>query len=173
MGWVSAQSLQFEMDGRVFANNEVYVCEATPTSWGEIELKMQLRNLTDKQLNVVVEKEYVKIVDGTTNTFCWGLCLGPDGFSTRPDAQITFEHVVGGQSASTLARFVEVACQRAQQERHRRHALLSVYDVEHRRALPRLGVARVQQHAHEVRFGFVVGLRAGFHDVFPQLVALP
>ena len=84
MGWVSAQSLQFEMDGRVFANNEVYVCEATPTSWGEIELKMQLRNLTDKQLNVVVEKEYVKIVDGTTNTFCWGLCLGPDGFSTRP-----------------------------------------------------------------------------------------
>lgn len=84
IGWVSAQSLQFEMDGRVFANNEVYVCEDTPTSWGEIELKMQLRNLTNNQLEVVVEKEYVKIVDGTTNTFCWGSCLGPEAFITRP-----------------------------------------------------------------------------------------
>lgn len=84
MSWVSAQSIQFEMDGRVFANNEVYVCEDTPTSWGEIELKMQLRNLTNNQLEVVVEKEYVKIVDGTTNTFCWGSCLGPEAFITRP-----------------------------------------------------------------------------------------
>lgn len=84
MGWVSAQSIQFEMDGRAFANNEVYVCEDTPTSWGEIELKMQLRNLTNNQLEVVVEKEYVKIVDGTTNTFCWGSCLGPEAFITRP-----------------------------------------------------------------------------------------
>ena len=80
MGWVSAQSLQFEMDGRVFANNEVYVCEATPTSWGEIELKMQLRNLTDKQLNVVVEKEYVakKDSDGDTPTPTPDPTPGPD-----------------------------------------------------------------------------------------------
>lgn len=84
IGWMSAQSLQFEMDGRIFANNESYICEATPSEWGEIELKMQLRNLTDKQLDVIVEKEYVKIIDGTTNTFCWGVCLGPDGFTTRP-----------------------------------------------------------------------------------------
>ena len=84
IGWVSAQSLQFEMDGRVFANNEVYICEDAPTSWGEIELKMQLRNLTDRQIDVVVEKEYVKIVDGTSNTFCWGSCLGPEAFTTRP-----------------------------------------------------------------------------------------
>lgn len=84
IGWVSAQSLQFEMDGRVFANNESYTCEDTPTSWGEIELKMQLRNLTDRQIEVVVEKEYVKIVDGTTNMFCWGSCLGPEAFATRP-----------------------------------------------------------------------------------------
>ena len=83
IGWVSAQSLQFEMDGRVFANNEVYICEDSP-NWGEIELKMQLRNLTDRQLSVIVEKDPVKVVDGTTNYFCWGSCLGPDAISTRP-----------------------------------------------------------------------------------------
>ena len=84
MSWVSAQSLQFEMDGRVFANNEVYICEDAPSEFGEIGLEMQLRNLTDKQLNVIVAKEYVKIVGGTTNYFCWGSCLGPDATSTRP-----------------------------------------------------------------------------------------
>lgn len=117
IGWVSAQSLQFEMDGRVFANNEKYICETTPNDWGEIELKMQLRNLTDKPLEVVVEKEYVKIVDGTTNTFCWGSCLGPDGFVTRPvtmepyavsqDGELSFHYQVdptySGDEASYLA----------------------------------------------------------------------
>ncbi len=84
MGWVSAQSLQFEMDGRVFANNEVYICEDAPTEWGEIELKLQIRNLTDQQLNVVVEKDTVKIVNGTTNYFCWESCLDANATISRP-----------------------------------------------------------------------------------------
>ena len=84
MGWVSAQSLQFEMDGRVFANNEVYICEDAPNEWGEIGLEMQLRNLTDKQLNVIVEKDTVKVVRGTTNYFCWGSCLDPGATTSRP-----------------------------------------------------------------------------------------
>ncbi len=84
MGWVSAQSLQFELNGRVFADKEVLICDSMPNSWGEIELKMQLRNLTNETLSVVVEKEYVKIVEGTTNMFCWGSCLDPGVFVTRP-----------------------------------------------------------------------------------------
>ena len=116
MAFASAQSLQFELDGRVFANNEKYICETAPNDWGEIELKMQLRNLTDKALEVVVEKEYVKIVDGTSNTFCWGSCLGPDGFVTRPvimepfavsgDGELSFHYQVdptySGDEASYL-----------------------------------------------------------------------
>jgi hypothetical protein len=84
IGWVSAQSVQFEMDGRVFANNEVLICEDSINEMGEIELKMQLRNMTDKQINVIVAKEYVKIVDGTANYFCWGDCLSPIATQSRP-----------------------------------------------------------------------------------------
>jgi hypothetical protein len=83
-GWVSAQSLQFEMDGRVFANNEVLICDSEPSSIGELALEMQIRNLTNETIPVVVRKEYVKIVEGTENTFCWGLCFGEPTFESRP-----------------------------------------------------------------------------------------
>ena len=84
IGWVSAQSLQFEMDGRVFANNEVYICEDAPNEWGDIDLNLQIRNLTDKQLDVIVEKDTVKIVNGTSNYFCWGSCLSANATISRP-----------------------------------------------------------------------------------------
>ena len=84
VAYVSAQTLQFELDGRVFANNEALICDVTPNEWGEMEQKMQLRNLTDQPIDVIVEKEYVKIVEGTTNMFCWGSCLDANAFVTRP-----------------------------------------------------------------------------------------
>ena len=83
-GWVSAQSLQFELDGKVFANNEVLICDPEPSSIGELAQEMQIRNLTNETISVVVRKEYVKIVEGTENTFCWGLCFGEPTFESRP-----------------------------------------------------------------------------------------
>lgn len=84
IGWASAQSLQFELDGRVFVNNEVLICDAEPSSIGELAQDMQIRNLTNETIPVVIRKEYVKIIEGTENTFCWGLCFGEATFESRP-----------------------------------------------------------------------------------------
>mgnify|MGYP002859978121 CR=1 FL=1 len=85
MGLMSAQSLQFEWDGTVYANNEVIICDVEPNEWGEMVQEMQIRNLTDETLSVLVEKEHIQIVEGTENSFCWGNCFTPEVFiSTRP-----------------------------------------------------------------------------------------
>lgn len=74
-GILSAQSLQFEYEGTVCANNQVVVCETEPNSFGEMVLEMQLRNNTSDEVNVLVEKDPVSVVEGTLNSFCWGLCF--------------------------------------------------------------------------------------------------
>lgn len=82
---LSAQTLQFEFDGHVFANNEVYICTSEPNEIGEMAQDMQIRNLTNETIPVVVRKEEVQMVDGTENSFCWaGLCMPATTFESRP-----------------------------------------------------------------------------------------
>ena len=84
IGWVSAQTLQFEFNGQAFSNGERIVC-TNLLEWGELQQDMQLRNLTNGPLDVMVEKEEVQIVEGTSNYFCWGSCYTPEVFiSPRP-----------------------------------------------------------------------------------------
>ena len=84
MGMASAQSLQFEHNGHVYQQGERLIC-SQPEEWGEIVLDMEVRNLTDAPIAVMIEKEEVKIVEGTENTFCWGSCFGANVFvSPRP-----------------------------------------------------------------------------------------
>ena len=84
MGCISAQSLQFEYDGHVYAQGETVVCTHVE-SWGEIIQEMQIRNLSDVALDVMIMREIVQIVDGTENSFCWGSCFAPSvDVSPRP-----------------------------------------------------------------------------------------
>ena len=78
MGWVSAQSLQFEWEGQVFGEGETIECTNDEYGFGEFIQHMQIRNLTSNDLNVLVEKEVVGDLEGTMNFFCWGVCLSPD-----------------------------------------------------------------------------------------------
>ena len=39
--------------------------------------EMQIRNLTDQELNVVVEQDVLEPVEGAMVSLCWGLCLAP------------------------------------------------------------------------------------------------
>ena len=66
MGWVSAQSLQFELNGQALANGERIIC-TNILEWGELQQDMQLRNLTNEAIEVMVQKEEVDIVEGTAN----------------------------------------------------------------------------------------------------------
>lgn len=82
--FISAQSLRFEWEDVVYANNDIVICNASPNDWGEMVMEMGIRNLTNETIPVVVEKEHYKIVEGTQNSFCWGLCFSPDVFVSRP-----------------------------------------------------------------------------------------
>lgn len=80
MGYVSAQSLQFEWDGHVYSEGETIECTNDEYGFGEYIQHMQIRNRTSNNLNVVVEKEVVEDLEGTMNLFCWGQCFGPDTY---------------------------------------------------------------------------------------------
>jgi len=75
IGYVSAQSLRFELNGTVFNDGEAIEC--TTEVFGEFLQEMQIRNLTSSDLNVLVEKEVLEDLEGTMNFFCWGLCVSP------------------------------------------------------------------------------------------------
>ena len=84
MGWVSAQSIQFEFNGHVFEDGETIECTNDEYGIGEFIQYMQLRNLTSDDLNVMVEKEIVEDLEGTSNLFCWGSCFNENVF-VSPD----------------------------------------------------------------------------------------
>ena len=84
IGGVTAQNLQFELEGNVFANGEEITCTNDEWEMGEIIQHMQVRNLTDQDMEVVIEKEIVQDLEGTSNTFCFGLCYGADTFVGNP-----------------------------------------------------------------------------------------
>lgn len=80
VGMISAQSLRFEKDGVAFPNNQIIVLTEPTNAFGEMQLELQLRNISNEALNVVVEKEHVSIVEGTENSICWGSCYNPSVF---------------------------------------------------------------------------------------------
>ena len=89
-GFLSAQSLQFgyydeEAAFHGYDNNLHVICDNAPTEWGEITMeKLGIKNLTANDINVVVEKEEVSLVEGTENSFCWGNCYTPMVFVSDP-----------------------------------------------------------------------------------------
>lgn len=85
MGYVSAQSLQFEWDGHVFAEGETIECTNDEYGFGEYIQHMQVRNISSDPIKVLIEKEIIQDLEGVTNMFCWGLCFGPDTY-VSPDA---------------------------------------------------------------------------------------
>lgn len=80
IGCISAQTLQFELDGTVFTDGETIVCTNDEYGYGEYIQHMQIRNLTTGDIGVIVEKEVVESLEGTMNWFCWGMCFSPDVF---------------------------------------------------------------------------------------------
>ena len=86
IGCVSAQTLQFELDGNVFYDGETIECTNDEYGYGEYIQHMQVRNLTSQPMNVLIEQEIVQDLEGVIKTFCWGMCYGPDTY-VSPDPQ--------------------------------------------------------------------------------------
>ena len=84
VAFASAQSLQFELDGYVYADGERVVCTQAE-DWGEMIQEMQIRNISGASLDVMISREIVQLVPGTSNSFCWESCYGPNtDISPRP-----------------------------------------------------------------------------------------
>ena len=107
IGYVSAQSLQFELNGNVFYDGEAIECANDEYGYGEYIQHMQLRNLTSDDLNVIVEKEVIENLEGTMNFFCWGSCFGPDVMVSPNPVPVVGNSVTGDQDLSFHAMYDE------------------------------------------------------------------
>ena len=84
IGCVSAQSLQIELDGTVYADGETLQCTYVE-EWGEYVQHLQVRNLSSSDIDVMVTKEVIEDLDGTDVSFCWGSCYSSETVtSPRP-----------------------------------------------------------------------------------------
>jgi len=82
---MSAQSLQFEYDGHVYENGETIICHFDETMFEYVQ-HMQIRNISNQDLNVKVEREIIETVNDAITFFCWGQCLAPDNNVSNPVA---------------------------------------------------------------------------------------
>lgn len=105
IGYVSAQSLRFELNGNVYSEGEIVVC--TNDIGGEYFQEMQIRNLTDQDLNVMIEKEVIADLEGVINYFCWGLCFGPDVTVSPNPVTVAANSVTSTGALSFHAMFEE------------------------------------------------------------------
>ena len=150
MGWVSAQSLQFELDGHAYTEGETIECN-TPTEWGEYLQDMQIRNLTGQDLNVLVKKEVIEDLEGVSNYFCWGLCFGPDTYVSPNPVAVPANSVTSVGALSFHAMFDENVFGKVQ-------VRYSAYDERHPEDAVTINVVfhRSGEGIHEVssvRFG--------------------
>jgi hypothetical protein len=90
---MSAQTMQFEHDGNVFEEGQTIVCQYF-ADFGDYHQDLQIRNLTDNQLDVIIEKEVINDLAGTDIYFCWGMCYSSAIFVSDPNP-------VAAQSLST------------------------------------------------------------------------
>ena len=105
IGYASAQTLQFELDGNVFYDGEAIECTNDEYGYGEYIQHMQLRNLISDDLNVIVEKEVIEDLEGTMNFFCWGSCFGPDVMVSPNPVTVAGNSVTGDQDLSFHALY--------------------------------------------------------------------
>ena len=71
---LSAQTLQFEHDGHVYENGETIISPFNEL-YGEYVTELNIRNLSNNDMNVIVEQDILQSADGIMMQLCWGLCM--------------------------------------------------------------------------------------------------
>lgn len=83
--FMAAQTLQFEYDGHVYEDGETIICHFDEAMYEYVQ-HMQIRNISNQDLNVTVEREIIETVNDAITFFCWGQCLAPDNNISNPVA---------------------------------------------------------------------------------------
>ncbi len=82
--WVYSQnSLQFIHEGKTLENNaQITVTKFTNDELGiEMKFKATIKNISNKDVNLIVEKEVIEAPTGTNNSFCTAFGCYPNGTS--------------------------------------------------------------------------------------------
>lgn len=114
IGCVSAQSLQLELNGTVYADGETIQCTYVE-EWGEYVQHMQVRNLSTSDVGVNIQKEVLDGLDGTIISFCWGSCYTEEidvsprpvtvAASTLSDEDLSFHVIFADVVGHVLVRY--------------------------------------------------------------------
>ena len=78
VGMISAQTLQFEHDGHVYENGETIISPFNE-AFQEYVTELNIRNLTNDDINVIMEQDVLETAEGIMMQFCWGLCMVGSG----------------------------------------------------------------------------------------------
>ncbi|MCR5645081.1 MAG: T9SS type A sorting domain-containing protein [Bacteroidales bacterium] len=112
---LSAQSFQFEWEGTVYEDGQTIICPFD-MEMGEYVQHMKIRNLTDADLDIVMEQFVIETVPGAIVQLCWGMCMVGDTIVSRPvtvpaqtlsDEELSF-HVMftEGETGVVAVRYV-------------------------------------------------------------------
>lgn len=112
---LSAQSFQFEWEGTVYEDGQTIICPYD-MEMGEYVQHMKIRNLTDADLDIVMEQFVIETVPGAIVQLCWGMCMFGDTIVSRPvtvpaqtlsDEELSF-HVMftEGETGVVAVRYV-------------------------------------------------------------------
>jgi len=82
-----AQSLSLSNEGNPVANNSNVVFSGSYLD-PEIVADMDVTNNSGSPIDVLVKKVEISILEGTVNTFCWGLCFPPNIYVSPDPIQI-------------------------------------------------------------------------------------
>lgn len=86
--FANAQSLSLTHDGVVLEPNEE-VTMTGPASNDEIVIELDVTNNGSSAMNVLVKKVENYLVEGSENTFCWGLCFPPFVYESPSSIEIS------------------------------------------------------------------------------------
>jgi hypothetical protein len=75
---LSAQTLQFEHNGHVYENGETIISPFNE-AFQEYVTELNIRNLTNDDINVIMEQDVLETAEGIMMQFCWGLCMVGSG----------------------------------------------------------------------------------------------
>ena len=72
-----------DTEGNVVTNDTIYVTNNAVDE--TLEAIVILENTSTSALSVILKKTEISVINGTTNTFCWGpSCYGPSTFESNP-----------------------------------------------------------------------------------------
>ena len=80
---LSAQSFQFEWEGTVYEDGATIILPFDENLQEYVQ-HMSIRNLTDADLNIVMEQFVIETAPGAMAQLCWGMCMVGDTIASLP-----------------------------------------------------------------------------------------